>query len=240
MDINLQRYKQYYDFILDDWWEYYLLSLNKSSRIKSTEYHHMYTVNLTQLAFLRKKCDGLIIDVGCGENRFKRFEPNQIVGVDINPCADIKDFVDDDFVKNYIENFGGLYACNSLHFDSKLDWGYEKSTEGPRTNLGFFENTKRAFKMVKPGGYACVSYGAHQIGVDKQIADFNQEGWEIINYWCSINNKGLFDYVKSCINELPVKVKENERENLLKECLYIFNERDTMNGNYRITYKKYV
>ena len=94
--------------------------------------------------------------------------------------------------------------------------------------------------MVKPGGYACVSYGAHQIGIDKQLTDFDQEGWEIINYWCSINNEGLFDYVKLCIDKLPVKIKEDERENLLKKYLHIFNERDTMNGNYRITYKKHV
>ena len=94
--------------------------------------------------------------------------------------------------------------------------------------------------MVKPGGYACVSYGAHQIGIDKQLTDFDQKGWEIINYWCSINNEGLFDYVKLCIDKLPIKIKEDEREKLLKKYLHIFNERDTMNGNYRITYKKHV
>ena len=63
MDINLQRYKQYYDFILEDWWEHKLLNFYKSSRIKSTEYHHMYTVNLVQLAFLIKNCESLIIEV---------------------------------------------------------------------------------------------------------------------------------------------------------------------------------
>jgi len=68
------------------------------------------------LNFLIEQNPLQIYDLGCGCNLFKKHITN-IIGVDPqHAAADLKDFVDDDFVKHHQNYFESVFSINALHF----------------------------------------------------------------------------------------------------------------------------
>ena len=68
------------------------------------------------LEYLLKHNPTTIYDLGCGNNVFKANIPN-IVGLDPTfDQADIKDYVDDDYIAGHQNYFESMFAINSLHF----------------------------------------------------------------------------------------------------------------------------
>jgi hypothetical protein len=73
------------------------------------------------LEFLTQKNPTVIYDLGCGWNIFKKYIPN-IIGVgaenpkDIGFCADVHDYVDDNYIAEHQNFFESVFSINALHF----------------------------------------------------------------------------------------------------------------------------
>ena len=89
------------------------------------------------LEYLLKHSPEHIYDIGCGNNIFKKHIPN-VIGIDPTyEEADIKDFVDDDYVAGHQNYFESMFAINSIHFF-------------PLKHIR--EKINRIITMIKPGG----------------------------------------------------------------------------------------
>lgn len=73
------------------------------------------------LNMLLEKNPSTIMDIGCGENPYKKYIP-QLLGVDpLFPAADIRDQFDNQFVEKHLGEYDAAFAIQSLHYISLLD-----------------------------------------------------------------------------------------------------------------------
>lgn len=85
---------------------------------KVCEQHRVFDISPHYyIKFLLDICPEKFVDIGCGENVFKKIYPN-IVGIDSDPTSnfDIFDHLDNDFVAGHLECFDAIISINTIHF----------------------------------------------------------------------------------------------------------------------------
>lgn len=126
----------------------------------------------------------LVYDVGCGWNIFKRYIPN-LVGIGAEPeqsewyCADIHDFVDDEYIQNHQGHFASMFSINALHF------------------VPLSDIRKRVIdlqSMLKPGGTAWHAFNLARM-------------WERDNVrWARSSKIDMENFVRQELDNLPFPV----------------------------------
>ena len=107
--------------------DYIIWDKNRTHRMYHTARQVMgqktfYVTPFYYIEKLTEKNPDIILDIGCGWNIFKKYIPN-IIGLDIdfdniNFFADIKGFVNDEYVKLHKNYFESAFSINALHFGS--------------------------------------------------------------------------------------------------------------------------
>jgi len=95
------------------------------------------------IKYLLEISPNTILDIGCGENIFKKIYPN-IVGMDSDSKAksDLFDHFDQDFVNGHVNVFDAVITINTVHFTAVTD---------------IQQQLKWIHQILKPGGRAFVS-----------------------------------------------------------------------------------
>ena len=161
--------------------------------------------------FLLEKHPKQIIDMGCGDNTFKKYIPF-IHGIDpVDDFADEKDFFDADFSQDHTEAYESVMSINALHFISLNDYGLR---------LREFAN------IIKPGGRGFITFNVERM---KE----NTSDDEFISLFSSAtpNNKQLSDYILS-------ETKSNLQNILVYDDFLDECEDEYLDGNIRIVFDK--
>jgi hypothetical protein len=196
------------------------------------------------LKFLTDANPSKIYDLGCGWNIFKKYIPN-IIGIEAENIQnifseDIRDIVDDDYIKNHQNYFESVFSINSLHF-------YPISKIRQRV-LDFAS-------MIKDNGCGFLSLNClSMVEADDEKFQFLMRLINLQAYLLKIehNVDYLEQYIRTELDNFPLKIENNidyleqyiriELDNLPFE-LKIFEVDLTvidnqMDGNIRMVIKK--
>ena len=119
-------------------------SVYERGRFIGEEYKIFDIIPHYYIQFLLEASPESILDIGCGENNFKKIYPN-IIGMDAdpdNPKSDVFDYFDDGYVAGHQSMYDAVMTINTIHFSS-------------------IDSIKQRLLMIsqllKPGGRAFVS-----------------------------------------------------------------------------------
>jgi len=165
------------------------------------------------LEFLLEKNPKVIVDIGCGENLFKKLIPN-IYGIDPTPYnsyADEFDFFDSDFSKGHTDAYESVFSICALHFISLVD---------------FEKRILEFYNIVKSGGRGFISFNAMRM-VERTSAQ------DLQTLFSSDlpTPEHLTQYVNTILNNLSIKF-------LLAEVLINDSIDEQFNGNIRLIFDK--
>jgi len=137
----------------------------------------------------------IILDVGCGNNVFKKYIP-QIVGLDpIYKDADIHGYFNDDFVSKHIGEYDCAMAIQSIHQVSLLK---------------FIDRINQFGKIIKPGGRGIFSTNLGRLVSRTEPHEFAQifdlsRPVTIFDYYCYIKKElEKLDYRIIAADVLPM------------------------------------
>lgn len=167
------------------------------------------------LDYISNMSNGVIYDVGCGYNFFKKFY--NIIGIDpYDKHADIKEAFNEKFVIKYKSSLDNTFSINAIHFCSLIN----------------LENQIiRYFDLVKPGGYSYLAINIARV-FDHTFAEYPGARTKILkNFFpqgSEIGIKQMFD-----------KLLDNKEYNVM---LYETSFEDisdaVQNGNIKILIKR--
>lgn len=131
------------------------------------------------LELLLKSNPNIILDVGCGDNVFKKYIP-QIVGMDpVREAADIRGYFDDEFVANHPGEYDSAMTISAIHHVSLLD---------------FKDLINKFGKIIKPGGRGFVAFNLARLISSTEPHEFAQifdlsRPVTIFDYYCYIKKE---------------------------------------------------
>jgi SAM-dependent methyltransferase len=162
------------------------------------------------LDYITSKSDGVIYDIGCGYNFFKKFY--NVIGID--PDSDQADIHRSYDLSMAAENMGkmdNVFSINAIHFCHPDELG---------------QRVQAFFDMVKPGGYAYLAVNVARVFQD--LLDFDRLPEDQRNK----NVKVLSKYAKANVLDIC-------RDEVIYWKDTIANKFDSyMNGNVKILIRK--
>lgn len=168
---------------------------------------------LYYLEFLLEKNPKVIVDIGCGENLFKKLIPN-IHGIDPTPdnhLADEFDFFDADFSQGHTDAYESVFSICALHFISLVD---------------FEKRILEFYNIVAPGGRGFITFN-----VMRMIELTSAQDLQTLFSSNSPTPDQLTQYVESILNNLSINF-------ILVEVLINELVNDIVNGNIRLIFDK--
>jgi hypothetical protein len=169
--------------------------------------------SLYYLEFLLKKNPKVIVDIGCGENLFKKLIPN-IHGIDPTPnnqLADEFDFFDADFSQGHTDAYKSVFSICALHFISLID---------------FKKRILEFYNIVAPGGRGFITFN-----VMRMVERTSAQDLQTLFSSNSPTTDQLTQYVESILNNLSINF-------LLVEVLINDVADEPFNGNIRLIFNK--
>ena len=172
-----------------------------------------FVSSLYYLEFLLEKNPKVIVDIGCGENLFKKLIPN-IHGIDPTPnnqLADEFDFFDAEFSQGHADTYESAFSINALHFISLKD---------------FEKRILEFYNIIAPGGRGFIAFN-----VTRMIECTSAQDLQTLFSSDSPTTDQLTQYVESILNNLSINF-------LLVEVLINDVAEDAGNGNIRLIFDK--
>ena len=172
-----------------------------------------FVSSLYYLEFLLEKNPKVIVDIGCGENLFKKLIPN-IHGIDPTPnnhLADEFDFFDAEFSQGHTDTYESAFSINALHFISLKD---------------FEKRILEFYNIVAPGGRGFITFN-----VTRMVERTSAQDLQTLFSSNSPTRDQLTQYVEPILNNLSINF-------LLVEVLINDTSNDAANGNIRLIFDK--
>ena len=138
------------------------------------------------LNFLLEINPKLIADIGCGNNKLKKYVP-QIIGYDTTLEADIKELFNLEFIEKNYQKFDCAFAINSVHFISLIDFSNRVNDFG---------------KLIKPGGRGFLAFNLQRM-IERT------KPHEFAKLFDLSKPVSYYEYRNYIINELQDKIKYN-------------------------------
>jgi hypothetical protein len=168
---------------------------------------------LYYLEFLLEKNPKIIVDIGCGENLFKKLIPN-IHG--INPTVDLgladeKDFFDAEFSMGHLNQYESVFSINALHFISLVD---------------FEKRILEFYNIVKLGGRGFISLNISRM---LELTD-EKDLYQLFGNNVPTSQE-LTHFVENILSKLSINF-------LVKDILINDSINEYINGNIRLVFEK--
>jgi hypothetical protein len=172
-----------------------------------------YVAVLYYLNFLLEKNPKVIVDIGCGENLFKKLISN-IHG--INPTmesqlVDELDFFDEVFSRGHTDAYESVFSINAVHFVSLID---------------FKKRILEFYNIVKPGGRGFVTFNTARM-----LEHTSTHDCQHLFATETPTTQQLTQYVKTILSNLSINF-------LVTDVLIDDAADETINGNIRLVFEK--